>query len=471
MLERTRESMMSWSRVALVCAGCVVLAGCPPTPPDEDEPDPVTPMPDKDQGNEPAQDMGNGPADMGQEPIDQGSAPVDMTEPVEDAGGEELDLGGELNYPMMISTLGASFSGTLAPGQTITIDLRAKKNDRVKILFKKANGSDWNPYVSIGVVGASDPLVYGNPRGNDDATIPFRSAELDEGWEFWNGGDYVLTLRNLTNSTPGPFTFLLECRGGPCSIDPNDLDGDGIPNAQDNCEELPNPEQEDTDNDGTGDLCDPDSGVDPFQGLMGQELIDAIRDNHQHNQISYDDARDHLFETVDQDGGEVECVYTGERVMTLVKPPAQEMNTEHTWPQSKGAGTLPAQSDLHHLFPTIPSVNTRRSNHPFCEINPQESGDDASWEGGGSTYGSDDGRTCFEPRDSHKGNVARAMFYFSVIYNYRIDSTQEAYFRAWHLADPVDEAERVRNQRIANIQISRNPFIDYPMLVERVSDF
>ena len=40
------------------------------------------------------------------------------------------------------------------------------------------------------------------------------------------------------------------------------------------------------------------------------------------------------------------------------------MNTEHTWPQSKGA-TGAAKSDLHHLFPTDSKANSIRGNHPF----------------------------------------------------------------------------------------------------------
>ena len=40
------------------------------------------------------------------------------------------------------------------------------------------------------------------------------------------------------------------------SVDPNDADGDGIPNAIDNCPMKANPDQADTDTDGKGDACD-----------------------------------------------------------------------------------------------------------------------------------------------------------------------------------------------------------------------
>lgn len=42
----------------------------------------------------------------------------------------------------------------------------------------------------------------------------------------------------------------------------NDSDGDGIPNNTDNCPDVANPEQTDTDTDGAGDACDTDDDND-----------------------------------------------------------------------------------------------------------------------------------------------------------------------------------------------------------------
>jgi uncharacterized protein (TIGR03790 family) len=46
---------------------------------------------------------------------------------------------------------------------------------------------------------------------------------------------------------------------GPIELpSPDDLDGDSVPNREDNCATIPNPKQRDTDVDGIGNYCDPD---------------------------------------------------------------------------------------------------------------------------------------------------------------------------------------------------------------------
>jgi hypothetical protein len=47
----------------------------------------------------------------------------------------------------------------------------------------------------------------------------------------------------------------------------------------------------------------------------------------------------------------------------------------------------------------------------------------------------------------------------------------EIHFRNWHISDPVDADEEQRNEDIYDLQYNRNPFIDHPEFVERISSF
>jgi endonuclease I len=212
---------------------------------------------------------------------------------------------------------------------------------------------------------------------------------------------------------------------------------------------------------------DPDPRCYQFQGLDGQELLQALFaqvDGHQ--ALSYDSAREALYSTIDNQEGQVQCVYTGEWVITEGIPDPAIMNTEHTWCQSWGADTQPAKSDLNNLYPVLSHVNRRRSNTPFGEVV------EIAWEEGGSLLGRDGtGRTVFEPRDPHKGDCARSMFYFALRYEMELADYMEEVLRFWNRQDRPDEKESQRNADIEEFQLTRNPFVDCPELVDRVANF
>ncbi|MEZ4775729.1 MAG: endonuclease [Bacteroidia bacterium] len=189
-------------------------------------------------------------------------------------------------------------------------------------------------------------------------------------------------------------------------------------------------------------------------------------------QLSYNAIRDEMFMNVDNkkvngQGAAVntlECIYTGFNITNYPdRTNAQLMgfNTEHTWPQSLFSQNLPMRSDMYHLFPTRETANTQRSNLPFGVVT------NIAWQDGGSKRG--DG--VFEPRDEHKGTTARAMFYFVVRYQNYLNflDNQEAILRQWHKTFPPTAINRQRNEDIAAIQNNRNPFIDYPQFVDRIT--
>lgn len=181
----------------------------------------------------------------------------------------------------------------------------------------------------------------------------------------------------------------------------------------------------------------------------------------------------------DEEGYFVKDVYCNFKIRNRVGPnrvPINNvMNTEHTWPQSKGSKAEPARGDLHHLFPTDSKANSTRGNYPFGEVE----GESVSYKCSASKIGSminpatgrATGQRAYQPPLEHRGNVARAMFYASAKYGYEISSNEEYYLRKWHKEDPVDAAEIRRNDEIAEAQGNRNPFIDFPETVDWISNF
>lgn len=153
-------------------------------------------------------------------------------------------------------------------------------------------------------------------------------------------------------------------------------------------------------------------------------------------------------------------------------PDGNIVNTEHTWPQSKFTGRYDRRmqkSDLHHLFPTDNEMNSIRGNNPFGIVaRPTKTLKCPVSKFGRAT---NSGADVFEPPKGHKGNVARALFYFSVRYDIPIDEKQEVILRQWHAEDPVNDEEIRRNDAIQKIQGNRNPFIDHPELVGMINNF
>lgn len=205
-----------------------------------------------------------------------------------------------------------------------------------------------------------------------------------------------------------------------------------------------------------------------FPGLSGDALLSALRTwAAPHLQYDYGTARDLLYRQVDGSKGTVHDVYADREVAVRPRQELEQiehLNAEHTRPRSTGVAGTPAQSDLHHLFPSDAEANNRRANLPFGEVV------DVVWHKGSSRLGTDKhGTLVFEPPVEHKGNVARALFYVAAVYGLPLPPAEEAVLRRWHRIDPASDDERARNDVVSTLQENRNPFIDDPGLIDRVA--
>lgn len=227
------------------------------------------------------------------------------------------------------------------------------------------------------------------------------------------------------------------------------------------------------------------SHIDVFPESEGEELLQKVVESYRAQIIfmDYGRTRDTLFSKVYQINDSLRCVYSGH---TLYMDPEKDptttvymngadngINTEHTFPRSKGAEFGNPLSDMHHLYPTRSKVNEERSNFPFGEIDDDKTDiwfyKDKSMFNKPTTnidkY-SEWKWMVFEPREDHKGNVARAVMYFYTMYKDFVDQKDPDFFWnmlpamcEWHYLDPVDSLEWVRTFIIAEYQQFPNPFI------------
>ena len=139
--------------------------------------------------------------------------------------------------------------------------------------------------------------------------------------------------------------------------------------------------------------------------------------------------------------------------------------------------------DLHHLTPSDTAANTAKSNYPLGEVDSPLFDNGVTKVGTGQANGR--ATNLFEPADEYKGAFARMYLYFVTCYqDYSWKSsalsmfaqnsypTLNAYGQSlllkWHRQDPVSQKEIDRNNAVYSFQGNRNPFIDYPNMVEYI---
>ena len=213
-------------------------------------------------------------------------------------------------------------------------------------------------------------------------------------------------------------------------------------------------------------------GLDDLQDAALKSALFEIVKNQ--TPLGYTRAKAAIFRTGLTPTSKLECIYTGIKVDPNGTTAPGGFNTEHSWPQSRGANREPAKSDLHHLFPSDARINSTRGNYLFGEVPCNDPGSTTTCSAnvGGSALGRDDaGDLAFEVRPAKRGDIARAQFYFSIRYKLAIPTRTEATLKEWHAEDPADDEERFRNDKIEEQQNNRNPFIDRPDFSLQINDF
>ena len=112
------------------------------------------------------------------------------------------------------------------------------------------------------------------------------------------------------------------------------------------------------------------------------------------------------------------------------------------------------ESDMHNMYPARKDLNKLRGSMSFAELRGERHVER------GCDMEVDQKSRRVEPRPAVRGNIARAMLYLSDTYDLKIYERQRRMLERWHREDPVDEQERARNRRIAQIQGNSNPWIE-----------
>ena len=164
------------------------------------------------------------------------------------------------------------------------------------------------------------------------------------------------------------------------------------------------------------------------------------------------------------------------------------MNKEHSLPKSWWGGYNENQgyfayTDLNHLYPSDAEANSAKLNYPLGEVSTikfdngvSKTGNPVAGQGGGSSI-------VFEPDNQYKGDFARTFFYMAACYQdytwkYKYMYSEDNWLTLtpwsidlllrWAREDPVSDKEITRNDAVYKCQNNRNPFIDFPELMEYI---
>lgn len=234
----------------------------------------------------------------------------------------------------------------------------------------------------------------------------------------------------------------------------------------------------------------PEGYYSSLKGKKGAELKTAIHDIiKKANVLEYGSKKGHtwwgFWSTDRNENGYFIDRYSAEREWeksTSQGAPGAGMNIEHSFPKSWwGGATVQAYKDLYNLMPCESKINRTKSNFPMGIVVSGDKGNGWTKVGEGT-----DGKKYWEPAAPWKGDFARGYMYMATAYqdyNWKGEQAlqilqQGAYptlqkwaytlYIQWAKADKPDALEIKRNNDVAKIQGNRNPYVDFPNLMEYV---
>lgn len=156
-------------------------------------------------------------------------------------------------------------------------------------------------------------------------------------------------------------------------------------------------------------------------------------------------------------------------------------DTSSTLPDSEKANNLVMRSDWHNLFASDGSVNGGRGNKNLGNVS-------SSWGDVSilkTSYGQEsgcryvEGVNVMEPNADEKGQLSRAILYMISKYTslHLVDDITDAHNEeratgcrkdiiSWASSMSIDYKEYKHNQVVSTYQKNRNPYVDYPQLVD-----
>lgn len=217
-----------------------------------------------------------------------------------------------------------------------------------------------------------------------------------------------------------------------------------------------------------------------------------------HTEIDYGSGKNHTWEVfyyADRDTVTGKCMDMYCDTWHVISNPgdvASGCNIEHSFAKSwwGGSKTIAAYKDCYHLNPSNSNANNERSNYPLG-VPTRDIKYAGSLTIGKCSPAPHKDIYVFMPKDEYKGDFARAYLYMATCYGneltwrmdntgvgsyYAMDNSSYLEFQqweidvllAWHRQDPVSPKELQRIDAVSNFQHNRNPFIDYPELVEYI---